>query len=476
MHQLGLNQVLDNTAQALRDGDIPLAENLIFPALDQKPDNAALYFYAGTICAQKGQNALGLLCLQKSYELETHPAGFANMAACLREMQQIELCRAVLKMGMERAPWDPHIRANLCGSYVQEGNPWPGIEYGSTVIDHPDVGPAVKFNTALLSLEAGHLAEGFRLYAAGHHRFRERRVYTPDPPELTPELHEQLRGRGKRLIIAGEQGLGDEIMMATMLPDAMRDYEVVFDHHPRLEWLYDNSNLVGSAEMHPTRKAKDKGWSAECDAKIAIGNIAQFYRTTFNSFPAPPFYTAPKDLTAAYRERLLKAAAGRKIIGIATRGGLLHTGRLYRTMPDSMLERLFSDDSLMFVNLDYEDMTSMCEWVQQKFGPNKLLWFPSINWHWQYEQTAALVAATDAVVTVPQTVAHLSAGMGHPTYVMTSSKPDWRMGLTDEQWYWYPCKQVRLLRQQGDSWEPALARLSELLGQSSSETRQEDAA
>lgn len=194
MHQLGLSQVLDNTAQALRAGNIELAESLIGPALDQKPDVAALYFYMGTICAQKGQHALGLLCLQKSYELEPHAAVWSNSAACLREMQQIEPTRAMLQMGLEHAPWDVHIRANLCGSYVQDGNPQPGIEYGREVLDDPDVGPAVKFNSALLNLEAGNLADGFRLYAEGHHRFRERRVYTPDPPELTPALHEQLIG------------------------------------------------------------------------------------------------------------------------------------------------------------------------------------------------------------------------------------------------------------------------------------------
>lgn len=466
MHQLGLQQVLDDTAQALRDGDILKAEQLIWPALDQQPEYAALWFYAGTLCAQKGQNALGLRCLQQSYELDPHPACWANMATCLREMQQVELTRAVLEIGAAHAPWDPHIKANLCGSYVQDGNPLPGIEYGRAVMNDEVVGPAVKFNMALLSLEAGRLAEGFQLYAQGHHRWRESKGYDPDPPVLTPELHERIVGG--RIVVYGEQGLGDELMMATMLPDVMRDYEVVFDHHPRLEWLYKSSTLVGDAQLYPTRKTQQKGWSERFDAKVAIGNVAQFYRTRIDQFPSPPFYTAPKAIAASYRERLLKAAAGRKIIGIATRGGLMHTGRLYRMLPQWMLERLFADDSLMFVNLDYEDMTGLCEWAQQKFGANKLLWFPSINWHWQYEQTAALVAATDAVITVPQTVAHLSAGMAHPTYVMTSSKPDWRMGLEGERWYWYPHDKVRLLRQQGDSWEPALARLSELLRESSS--------
>jgi hypothetical protein len=46
---------------------------------------------------------------------------------------------------------------------------------------------------------------------------------------------------------------------------------------------------------------------------------------------------------------------------------------------------------------------------------------------------------------------------------MTPSRPDWRLGLTGETWYWYPHTNTRLLRQVGNSWQPALTRLLELL-------------
>lgn len=266
-----------------------------------------------------------------------------------------------------------------------------------------------------------------------------------------------------KLLVYGEQGLGDELMLATMLPDVMRDYEVVFDSHPRLQWLHENSRHA-AVTLTGTRKVRDRVLSSQgCDAKVAIGNLARFYRTSFDQFPAHAHYTAPAAISAQYREHLTQLAAGRKIVGLATRGGLMQTARLYRMMPMDVLEQLFADPSLMFVSLDYEDMTALGEWAQQKYGANKFVWQPSILWHWQYEYTAALVAATDAVVTVPQTVAHLSAAMGHPTYVMTPSRPDWRLGLTGETWYWYPNTNTRLLRQQGQSWQPALTRLSELL-------------
>lgn len=466
MHSLGLQSVVEQVEAALREGNANLAEQLLTPALDQRPNHAVLWFYYGSLCVARGQSALGYQCLLKSMDLEPHPAVWGNAAHCLRSMQQIDACRNLLQIGLEHDPGNPHILANLCGSYVNEGDPLPGIEYGNKVKDHAECGPGAKFNLALLNLEAGNLAEGFELYATGHHTAREDRVYEPDPPVLTREMHERLMGTDARLLVYGEQGLGDELMFATMLKQASRDYKIVFDCHPRLQLLHETSKLAMETDVHfePTRKVRDRVVSSHgCEAKVAIGNLARFYRTSFDQFPAHPHYSAPQDLAAQYREHLTKIAGGRQIIGLATRGGLMQTARLYRMLPLEVLERLFSDDSLMFVSLDYEDMTTLAQWSAQKYGPGKFIWQPSILWHWQYEYTAALVAATDAVVTVPQTVAHLSAAMGHPTYVMTPSRPDWRLGLSGETWYWYPGSNTRLLRQQGQSWQPALQRLFELL-------------
>jgi tetratricopeptide (TPR) repeat protein len=472
MHSIGLQSVVESTEAALRDGNLNLAEQLLGPALDQRPQHAVLWFYYGSLCVARGQNALGYQCLLKSMDLEPHPAVWGNAAACLRNMQQIDACRNLLRIGLDRDPGNPHMLANLCGSYVNEGDPYPGIECGNQIKDHHEVGPAAKFNLALLNLEAGNLAEGFELYATGHHTAREDRVYEPDPPVLTRELHEQLKGTGKRLLVYGEQGLGDELMFATMLEQAGEDYHLVFDSHPRLQWLHENSywQISADADLTGTRKVRDRILSShDCDAKVAIGNLARFYRADKSQFPAGPFYSAPEIQTAEYIAKLEQVAAGRKIIGLATRGGLMQTARLYRMLPMEVIERLFDQPDLMFVSLDYEDMTALAQWAAQKYGPNKFVWQPSILWHWQYEYTAALVAATDAVVTVPQTVAHLSAAMGHPTYLMTPSRPDWRLGLTGETWYWYPNDQVKLLRQQGQSFQPALERLFELLQQLPSE-------
>jgi hypothetical protein len=117
----------------------------------------------------------------------------------------------------------------------------------------------------------------------------------------------------------------------------------------------------------------------------------------------------------------------------------------------------------VFVSFDYEDVTSFGDWIARTYGPGRFLWYPSVCWAWDYEHTASMIAATDALVTITQSVAHLGAAMGHPTYVLTPSRPDWRMGQSGERWTWYDHPNARLLRQTGDDWRPAASTLTAAL-------------
>lgn len=471
MHEIGLDSIVQRISEAVRDGNIPLADGLLWPALNQKPETGALWFYAGVLYGLRGQEAVAFECFKKSQALEPYHACWANMGGCLRQMGRVEESRVVLEDGLAHAPDDPDILANLCGSYVNEGDPEPGICYGEQLLKVAPVHANGKFNLALLYLEAGRFAEGFDLYAEGNHRLRHHKSYTPDPPFLTPELHEELKGKGKKLIVYGEQGIGDELMFATMLNDASRDYEIIFDCHPRLESLHRHSSWVKRLRhegkepvLFPTRKSGDKGWTVEADAKIAIGNLGRYYRRTRESFAwHGPVYSAPPREAREMRKYLEAIAGGRKIIGLSLRGGTMSTMRLYRIIHPRTLDPILSDPRYLFVSLDYEDMTAFGEHIAQAYGPGRFLWYPSVCWAWDYEHQAALVAATDAVVSVCQSIAHLSAAMGHPTYVLTPSRPAWRYGLTDERWYWYNHRNALLLRRTGDDWAPAAHRLKEAL-------------
>jgi tetratricopeptide (TPR) repeat protein len=168
---------------------------MLWPALDQFPYVGALWFYAAAIHMSEGKSVLAMHCWQKCYDLEGNPEVLVNLGATARLTNQVDLSRAILRRLLDYRPDDPKALANLCGNYVNEGCPQDGIPYGERCIALDPAAGQGRFNLGLLYLEDGQFGKGFDCYAGGYHRMRTPKVYNPDPPMLTPEMHERLTQR-----------------------------------------------------------------------------------------------------------------------------------------------------------------------------------------------------------------------------------------------------------------------------------------
>jgi hypothetical protein len=62
-----------------------------------------------------------------------------------------------------------------------------------------------------------------------------------------------------------------------------------------------------------------------------------------------------------------------------------------------------------------------------------------------FTETAAILENCDLVITTDTALAHLSGGLGRPTWLLLHQVPDWRWGLRGERTPWYPA--MRLFRQ-----------------------------
>jgi ADP-heptose:LPS heptosyltransferase len=81
-----------------------------------------------------------------------------------------------------------------------------------------------------------------------------------------------------------------------------------------------------------------------------------------------------------------------------------------------------------------------------------------------FEDTAALCQLMDVVVSVDTSVAHLSASLMRPTWLLLPHAPDWRWQLERADSPWYPS--MRLFRQsQPAHWDDVLLTLSQALRQ-----------
>lgn len=477
MQEVGLGQVCANIDQAFKANDLKRVDTLLWSALDQFSELPQLWFYAGNLFFQMGRCALSVLAFERCLELEENPLVYANLGAAYRRLNNHEAGLNVLKLALDKAPdYEPAL-VNLGSMYVNEGKPAEGIPYLERAVaigrEKGRLERGALWNLGLLYLEAGRFAEGFDIYRQGLGAERMTRSYgaekhgLPEPKVLEPADS----GQGKTLIVYGEQGIGDELMFGTCIGDAREEFaEVIFECHPRLMKLHEIAHP--GMRIFATRKEDYIEWPIEhkvkADYKCPIGDLAARYRREIPSFDAAwkrrgATYKADKREAEEYRALLKRAAQGRPVVALAIHGGVMQTARTYRTLRSPEVDYLISNTNAMFVGIDYDDMTELALYLIEKHGPDRYIWYPSIAQHWDYDHLGALMAACDLTVSVCQSAAHLSAGMGLKTRVLTPQRCAWRYAKLPEkpeQWFFYPDPDIRLYRQDDPtSWKGPLERV-----------------
>jgi hypothetical protein len=249
--------------------------------------------------------------------------------------------------------------------------------------------------------------------------------------------------KGKSVVIYGEQGLGDEINYASVIPDAIKDCaKVIIDCDPRLENLFRRS--FPDAEVHGTRRDETPDWldSAHIEARCAVSTLPMFYRNSEESFPGTPYLKADPELVGMFKAMW----GGKKAIGICTHGGSKMTGEEWRTVNDTDFAPLFKNyPDAVFVSLNYKGALN---------NPRikEYLWATQGN---DYDLNAALIASLDCVVGVNTTAIHCANGLGIPTHILVSKWHQWRY---EGNYPW--SKTAKLYHQGNDTWREVIRKVS----------------
>jgi hypothetical protein len=144
-------------------------------------------------------------------------------------------------------------------------------------------------------------------------------------------------------------------------------------------------------------------------------------------------------------------------IGIAWSGSASHVNDSRRSIALSRFSQVLSNNC-EFVSLQNEvrneDMAILLKNRAIRYFGDELV---------DFSETAALCHLMDVVVTVDTSVAHLSAALGRPTWILIPLLPDWRWMLKRDDSPWYPT--VKLYRQSEPmDWNEPLRRICNDLG------------
>src|SRR5581483_6977642 len=126
---------------------------------------------------------------------------------------------------------------------------------------------------------------------------------------------------GKVVALYADQGLGDEISFASMIPDAAQICrKLILDCDGRLAGLFARS--FPDVKVYGTRVGGEK-WSKEdrdIEASLPLGQIGEFFRISEESFPGTP-YLVPCPVRVKQWKALF-ADKRKPVIGIAWTGGV----------------------------------------------------------------------------------------------------------------------------------------------------------
>ncbi len=314
-----------------------------------------------------------------------------------------------------------------------------------------------RFNRGICALGLERLPEGWADLEASVdfwiHTMDRRR----DAPWAGAPLWDGVCLEGKRLLAWGDQGLGDELLFAGLIPDLQaRGARVHVDCEPRLARLLERS--------FPSLRAWPRGGAGpdpqDLDLQAPGLWLAGRLRPDFGSFPRRAGYLrADGDLTAGLRARY-GGPGVRRITGIAWRSGPRDRPSP-RGLPLPELAAALPLEGVRYVDLQYGDTAEERAEARSANPGFDLLHDDGVDQLRDLDRFAAQVAACDDVVTIGNTTAHVAGALGVPGLVLLPVQSlTWYWFRERPESPWYPGLDLLRQRAAGD-WSAPLAELRE---------------
>jgi tetratricopeptide (TPR) repeat protein len=257
-----LDQILKQGEQHHINHELDKALDMYDMALTQDMDpgvKAHVLYLLGTLYSEAGKNGIARSMLEHSTKVNPTAESYNNLGIVYKAINRYELAKEAYAKALQ-IDYSPLTLSNLSGLYINTAEPEKAYEIASKAFKMKPYAQAGN-HMALASLEMGHWEEGFTLY---EHRF--------DLPEFVRRTYPCPMWDGQKvgkLVIAGEQGLGDEIMFMSCWP-FVKDLadEIVLECAERLVPLFERSFNV---KCYATEKDVMENFTP--DAYVHMGSL-----------------------------------------------------------------------------------------------------------------------------------------------------------------------------------------------------------
>lgn len=417
----------------LEAGDFAGAEGGFARVLARDPRHAAALNNLGLVQRETGRAAEALESFARAAAADpAHGPAQHNLGLALQHAGRLEEAL----QAFERAA-TPEALSNAAGLALElERLGQARSLYARAAAARPGFADA-EYGLAQVALREHRFAEGWDGY--------ERRFDT-HPPLATPRavplprLEVTELANARRIAIWQEQGLGDQILFSTLLPELeRRGLSAVVEVDARLAGLYRRS--LPAFEF--TTPEESAAAFASCDHHLPMGSLPRLFRRDAASFAAQPNALLKADPVRVEQARLALSGLDPDPVAISWRSPQAGARRALgerKSLPLAELARFARLHGATLIDLQYGDMDAERA-AFMRDNAQGLARIPGLDLRDDLEGVAAALVACGRLVTTSSAVAHLAGALGVPTHLLLPRGwPPffyWAPG-PDGRFLWYP--------------------------------------
>jgi hypothetical protein len=443
----------------LADAELPdEAMDILNGVLLNEPDHPGALFVAGCVLLKAARHVQAIQLGKRITEICPRDArGWGLLSLCWGEVHHYDESIRCAEKALSLKRTDKAL-ADVAYAHTNVGNWDLADKYGKEAIEEARKNPSARHECALrdalvsqayVRLAKGDWVEGFKGYRLTlRTKWRKERVYATADGTDTVEWN----GEPDAVVIAtGEQGLGDEIMAASVIPDMVkRCKRFILDCDHRLAGLFARS--FPEIIVSPTRREDAVRTPIAPTHHKSLFGLAEVLRRSDADFHRKPFLIPNQEYVGMFRELF----GGQRTIGIAWSGGLPRTGKEQRFAGLSAFLPLLKRGGAEFVSLEYKDDAEVVRAFYAEHGI-RIRRLPWVTHGQDMDLLAGLLGACDEVVGVHTAALHLSSAIGTPTTALVHRGSGWR--YAPPELLWYPPTTKLWRKKAGESWRDSVSRL-----------------
>jgi regulator of sirC expression with transglutaminase-like and TPR domain len=429
---------LDRLDEALAD---------LSKAVKLKPDDAVALNNRGLVLRGLGRFEAAMSDSNAAILLnENFAEAFHNRALILKDLECLEDALVDFNKVISLKPDDREAYSNRALVLKDLGRFDEAMADLNKAIALDPTYPEAHWNKALQLLLFGEFEEGWPLF---EWRWKTKQHIGT---ELTTSKPQWSGEANKRVFLWAEQGIGDEIMYASLIPElAASSSKLIVQCDERLIPLFKRSFIDGIE--YRCRKSPAPEDSYDCH--IPMGSLPNIFRPSLDSFSkaSKAYLHCESERSQELRKTLLKGEA-KTLIGISWNSSSPIAGAHHRNITLSDMAQHLDAPNVQLVNLQYGDVSDEIAKLKEDHGI-EVAEVSEIDNRNDIDGLAALIMACDQIVSIDNATVHLAGALGANTKVLLPFNRSWQWGLDRSDSYWYGSLQLHRQKKYGD-WKHVL--------------------